>query len=356
MEEEDIQQAFSKKVIYDVASDGSHKQLTGALSYGWVVAINNTVIAKGQGPAAVHPQLAGSFRAEGYGLASAAAFLQTLLQYFNINPKHHDWYFYLDNKSLISKIEKYQSEKELPKWNLLPDADIIKTSHRLLENIPATFIHVKGHQDSDKPPEKLSLPAQLNILADALATDYRNKFNSPIYEPTNPFCYLKIRDKYITKDSKQWIMDEASKIPIHQYYHDKFKWSRDTFESINWTIQRKTLILNDDNDQRRILKMVHGWLPTYDRLHRELQSTTSRCPLCHYLVESNLHLFVCQHKEQQDTFQKVFQFLDKDSSGTGNKVLNSIIKSALLESPTNDSWKPEQTNNEELNRCLKDQS
>jgi hypothetical protein len=85
------------------------------------------------------------FRAKGYGLASAAAFIQTrMLQYFDVNPDQHDWYFYLDNKSLISKIEVYRSETELPKWNLLPDADI-KLSHRLLANIPANFIHVKVH-------------------------------------------------------------------------------------------------------------------------------------------------------------------------------------------------------------------
>lgn len=177
-----------------------------------------------------------------------------------------------------------------------------------------------------------------------MATDYRHKAPNVIYKPMIPFCYLKIKDKVITKDSKQWIMDEASKVPIHQYYKDKFKWSWDTLKSINWTIQRETLNTYDENDQRRILKMVHGWLPTYDCLHRELQVMIPRCPLCHYLMETNLHLFACKHKDQQDTFHKITQFIDNDSNGPGHSTLNEIIKMALAKYSTDkNKWTPAMT-------------
>jgi hypothetical protein len=53
-----------------VASDGGFDPSSGISSYGWVVAFNRTLIAKGRGPTEAHPDLAESFRLEGYGLAS----------------------------------------------------------------------------------------------------------------------------------------------------------------------------------------------------------------------------------------------------------------------------------------------
>jgi hypothetical protein len=74
MEEREIDKILSKPTIIEIASDGGFNPSTGISSFGWVVAMNKTLIAMGRGPAAAHPDLAESFRAEGYGLAAVSWF------------------------------------------------------------------------------------------------------------------------------------------------------------------------------------------------------------------------------------------------------------------------------------------
>jgi hypothetical protein len=100
-EEYDIAQIFSEPTRIELASDGGHEPKSGISTYGWVLSLNRTLIAMGRGPAAAHPDLAESFRAEGYGLASVTRFIQILIQHFQINPSDHTWTAYIDNKAMI---------------------------------------------------------------------------------------------------------------------------------------------------------------------------------------------------------------------------------------------------------------
>lgn len=75
MDEEKIAQFLKQNAVIDTATDGSHDTDSGVITYGWVVAINETVVAEGCGPAEASPALAESFRAEAYGLYAATTFL-----------------------------------------------------------------------------------------------------------------------------------------------------------------------------------------------------------------------------------------------------------------------------------------
>jgi hypothetical protein len=350
----DIQHEFQSQAYIDIATDGSHDQTSGSLSYGWVITINDEIMAKGLGPAAAHPKLAGSFRAEAYGLASAATFLNITINHFSVQPTDHIWHFYLDCKTLIDKIELFRTAMFLPKWNLSPDADIVLRAHTLLEMIPATFVHVKGHYDATKSNRQPSRQEQLNSIADSLAAQQGEKNLGPITDIPSSFCQLKINDMFITKDSHKWLMEAATKIPVKKFYSDKYGWSQDTFDSIDWETQYKTLLSFDTNDQRRILKLAHGWLPTFDRMHRELQSTTKRCPLCYYIIESNIHLLACKHTTQVDTIQGLQKYFAEDSAGQNQ--LTTIVQAALKNAIENPTWTPAPTEDDELNLCLRAQS
>jgi hypothetical protein len=342
LSEKHIQQALQHQAFIDIASDGSHDQVMGSLSYGWVITINDEIAATGHGPAASHPSLAGSYRAEAYGLAAAATFVHHMIEHYNVQePGNHIWHIYLDNKTLINKIEQYRSEMLLPKWNLNPDADIVLQAHNLLQQIPVTFVHVKSHGRSSNSTKQPSRAEQLNSSADELATRQKELTTEPTTNIQSTFCHLKINDTFITKDSQHWILDIATRIPMQQYYYDKHGWSQDTFNNIDWEIQYKALKSYDINDQRRIVKLVHGWLPTNDRMHRELQSSTQRCPLCFYISETNIHLFSCKHIKQAETVQELHDYLKDDNSE--NKSISAIIGSALRHSIENPKWQPAAT-------------
>jgi hypothetical protein len=297
-DEERIRLLLSKPAIIDTATDGSHEPTTGKLTYGWVVAVNEQLIAQGQGPAEAHPDMSESFRAEAYGLASATAFLKLVVEHNRINPQNHRWFMHIDNKTLIKRMESYPGGPIPAKWNQLPDIDITNIAHNNVQGFNPQYMHVKSHQE---PTKLKNYPARLNTMADELAAQQRTKMKGPKTTVSNKFVHLVIEQRYVTRDSQRWLMDSASRIPIQQYYQEKYRWSTKVFNEIAWDIQYKVLMSYDVNDQRRLMKYVHGWLPTNHRLHREQQTHTQRCPMCYYILEDERHLLLCKDPAQADT-------------------------------------------------------
>jgi hypothetical protein len=68
VEEQEISQIVKNSTRIEVASDGGFDTATGISSYGWLIALNRVLVAKGRGPAEAHPDFGESFRSEGYGL------------------------------------------------------------------------------------------------------------------------------------------------------------------------------------------------------------------------------------------------------------------------------------------------
>jgi hypothetical protein len=60
-EEQEIKRILGNSTRIEVASDGGLDPSTGISTYGWVIAFNQTLVAKGRGPAEAHPKLAESF-------------------------------------------------------------------------------------------------------------------------------------------------------------------------------------------------------------------------------------------------------------------------------------------------------
>jgi hypothetical protein len=169
--DEDIKATFEQKTYIDIATDGSYNEASGISSYGWVVSLNDFIVATGKGPAEAHPTMADPLRAEAYGLASGARFLHLLGDHFKINPIDHEWMIHIDNTTFIRHMEALTTDIITPKWNFVAHADILKTAHNLLKQIPIMYSHVKAHQDNREDTAKLGQPAKLNIMADRLAHD-----------------------------------------------------------------------------------------------------------------------------------------------------------------------------------------
>jgi hypothetical protein len=58
VDDHDLPSLFQDKAHIDIASDGGHDPKTGISTFGWAVAVNKLLIAKGRGPAQAHPRLA----------------------------------------------------------------------------------------------------------------------------------------------------------------------------------------------------------------------------------------------------------------------------------------------------------
>jgi hypothetical protein len=90
---------------------------------------------------------------------------------------------YSDSQGLVDKISEMMAwETHYPSNALLSEWDIISVVLAYLPKLPLTptVKHVKGYQDRDAPVASLSLPAQLNCKADALATAALAEIVSPL--------------------------------------------------------------------------------------------------------------------------------------------------------------------------------
>jgi ribonuclease HI len=240
--EETISQAITPNSKFEIATGGGYEPTTGISTYGWVVAANTIIIAKGKGPAQAHPSMAESFRAEGYGLTSACLFIKNLSQRFNIKMEQHHWVIYIDSKSLIQRMDSFRTRTNIPRWNLRPDEDICKVAYELLRQLPIQIQHIKSHQDQKQLINELPFGAVLNMMADKEATRQQNLITNP---DTNVHilgaAQLRINDIAITCDSHRWLMHTAGKIPIQQYYKEHLGWSTSTFKQISWDTQLAVL-------------------------------------------------------------------------------------------------------------------
>jgi hypothetical protein len=110
VDEIDISECLRNPTRIEVASDGGFDPLSSISSYRWIIAFNRILIVKGRGPAEAHPDLAESFRSEGYGLASVTAFIMAMVTFLNISTEEHSWKFYIDNKAMIQRMESYRAD------------------------------------------------------------------------------------------------------------------------------------------------------------------------------------------------------------------------------------------------------
>jgi hypothetical protein len=186
----------------------------------------------------------------------------------------------------------------------------------------------------------LTFDAQMNIMADAMATQQRDQMSKPITRILGDHVHLVIKDRYITRDSKMWLLQTSGEIPIQNYYKEKYRWTISVFNSIQWEIQHKALWSYRQSDQWRILKFTQDWLPTNYRLFREKQEASPACRLCGDLEETNDHMLKCLHFRQQQSQFKLHDYLWCDNENHGNSELNNIIKLALSESIYNKEWTP----------------
>jgi hypothetical protein len=341
VDDNDLTSLFQDKAHIEIPSDGGHDPQSGISTFGWAVAVDNLLIAKGRGPAQAHSRLAESFRAEGYGLSSALLFIQNLTSAFNISPPAHEWTIYIDNMALIQRLDGYTLHVPIPRWNLRSDEDITRTAFNLLNKIPAKKVHVHSHQDENTEWTSLSFPAQMNTTADEQASFNRMLMDTPEIDVINlARAQLRIDNTAITRDSQRELLHAAGKIPLQEYYQHKWGWNTNIIESISWVTQQKALKHFNTSYQTRILKFVHGWLPTQSRQFKEGAATLPKCKICPELYENNLHLLRCQHPDMRQLLDDGDLFLTKQHQDHGDSELLNILQLALAESAHNSNWNP----------------
>ena len=125
----------------------------------------------------------------------------------------------------ISALEKVQDTDHGALTTRHSSCDLLSACVALKERLPIElkFAHVKGHQDDKISLQKLSLPAQLNVLMDSIAKnmleDHSNK-EAESLQP-HPSCFLQPRynqQKYLHQDYKWELYNVIMETKVHQYW------------------------------------------------------------------------------------------------------------------------------------------
>lgn len=283
-----------------MCSDGSAGK--SSATYGYILSTNQGQrLVKGKGTA--HGAFPNSFRSEAYGVLATTCLIQRLLHDCEYLPDcvvEH----YLDNKSVIKRIETTQNSKySRPNQKLQSEQDLIDEIVSILKALPiqVKLKWVKGHQDTTANYAVLPLPAQLNCDADSEAAkqDFiAYPHRQTVYPLPQTQCQLVIQDKSITSKIKRRVHFAAQSPKLFQYLTDKYGWDNHTITLIDWEIFSE--ILKKYKDQwTTIVKHLHEISPTGKIAHRNNPVLAHDCPACAEPFEDNTHVITCNHPSRR---------------------------------------------------------
>jgi hypothetical protein len=159
-------------------------------------------------------------------------------------------------------------------------------------------LHVCAHQVEHCEFNLLPLPAQLNVLADELASEVLADLRAAD-QPTEfyplPACRVYLRDGtgHITCYEKRTPTNEFPEYKIRAYLQQRNGWTAHTLYSINWTAYRAAISALTDQVRTIVIKVSHDWLPVSVR-ERRCGAVTAMYPKCLQL-ETVRHLYHLCH-------------------------------------------------------------
>ena len=312
-----------------IVTDGGVKDSMGY--YGWVIATDTSVLYESNGCVPGNGEEMDSCRAESVGLLEAVKFA-VYLHGANSTMSAPQLQHFCDNITVTNRMQTFLQYKNwYPNQTLRPHMDVMLQICYYLDKLMPQWrtTHVKGHQDDEMEIACLSWEAQLNVRADALATEAKDKIDSyvppeGIYMHSNAMLFIdgKMRTKHYAKA----IQRASTTGNLRQYLEKKFQWEPGVCDDIDWFafkqgFQRLTMI-----QQFWATKFVHKWLPLLGESHS--QSSVQQCPLCKRTNETWNHFIECTHNEitLDDVANEVLHFI---SGQNVDPYLRTLLKHAL---------------------------
>jgi hypothetical protein len=154
-------------------SDGGADVPKNYGSFAWVLETEHEILWECKGIARGYPTQ--SYRAEGYGRLSLLWFLTHYIQYLELQTSDElRITSYCDNQSLLKNEDKFHTrDVDSSSWYTNPDHDVIMTLSALGTKLPFRLasLHVRGHRNRHCEFNLFPRPAQLNVLANELASE-----------------------------------------------------------------------------------------------------------------------------------------------------------------------------------------
>jgi hypothetical protein len=336
-------------------SDGGAKDKKG--SYGWTLNIDQRTAAEGNGPVGGDPENMHSFRTEAHGLLSMMEYIHHHVHFYHNKPTNVvTFHISSDNMGLVRRTATINEQQLQLNDTTKPDYDLVAQIQQVREkltkqNIKVQITHVRSHQNAHRQVSELPIEEQMNVRADDLATEALQSELSK--ETTTKFhqfpaakCHLQINGVPVLSNVVRPLRDAFHTQQYHKYLINNLDWSDATIKNINWQQTGRAMKTFHYNDQVRIRKLRHKWLPTNRYRHRMEAHVPNECPLCHR-EETQKHVFQCQHPTRKATVKKEMITLVQGLKKAGTDIqLIEIITQAV------EGWLDRNTNKYNLHQCV----
>ena len=326
-----VWKAFRSRRRLHFATDGGLHAQKG--THGWVISTGTKILFQCAGPVDGPRDTASSTRSELGGYASALLLIRALYRFWGLRHRSK-FHWYCDSKAAISRVKRYTSHKTLvPK--MPDDADLMSIIRSCQQELHTRIrIHwVKGHQDTTAKQSTLSLASRLNILADALATNYRQSgslksIKSVAHEPEQRLS-IAVNGIRLTSQYDASIRFHINGYHLRNYLQAKKGWTNKVWESVDFYTFGKHFRRLQPHQQSTWMKFVHNQLPLGERryLQAPVKADTLRsCPCCKEKDETLSHFSQCP---SNPAFSSSLRTLRADISTTDLHPVRSLIYAGL---------------------------
>jgi hypothetical protein len=204
---------------------------------------------------------------------------------------------------MIKKLKAYGKYPTAPLTTVLDSEwDVLSALHRALKHFKTypKISWVKSHQD-DKVYDAMEMPlnAYLNSEADELATIGLKRLQEKPIVPLDPETAIQfhIKGRTITRDFKKAVREIIQLPPLRKFYCERFGWSDNIFDIIDWDIFRPVYKKYVSN---KGIQWLHKYcmkkLPTGERVHKRDHFHDKRCASCWHTNEDDDHIFQCNSR------------------------------------------------------------
>ena len=269
----------------------------------------------GQGPADGPKESASSTRSELFGTMVSLSYIRLVCEYGDIKiPVQLQLHLRCDNEGCVKSSQPNLFQYYSGTARCCDNYDLISMIHDHIGAIPGSFCSewVKGHQDKTKSFAELPLEAQLNVIADAGATDELAYMRAQDLEqseitPHFPAQVVSVsRMDPVTQLSTRIVTKPAKHIRRHIHYPDlsryweqRHNWNTDDIEAIDHAGMERFLKRLPKPDHRRAVQLRCGWLPCNKRCSRYMITRTELCSHCNTVPETVDHIFRCPARMEE---------------------------------------------------------
>jgi hypothetical protein len=220
-------------------------------------------------------------------------------------------HIYCDNMGVVH----HASHPDSSTSSKQSQADVLLafTNNLKMSSLQWQYHHVLSHLDETAEFKDLSVPEQLNVLADKLAKDAllesidKSQFCKPFYP--NEHMRIFIGGEKVTTSIKSTLYKSWGRCVARELFDQKKIIPAHLFELVNWTGLNLTMKTLPQMTQVWMTKHVSGTCATNKQLAKMDKNVIDKCQCCGRRNETLLHITRCPNKGRRLLFTQTTEEL-----------------------------------------------